>query len=353
MRLILAILLCVVANAATTTQTSVVAESGGDYTTLSAWESGRQAAHASGNIVADDYIEIASIQGSWTGADTTAVTISGWTTGSANYLCITNSTSKHDGKRYGSSSTAYKLEVSDAGALVIFEDYVRVYGLQVASTGCTADRNVIALSSIGANNSIIIGNCILYGTSSANGAAPTGIYNTDADVVLKVFNMIAYNMKSQDAADGYGIRFANGVTVDIYNCTAFGCYRSYTQAAGTATAYNCISQDASNDGWTGTWSGDYNRSDRASDAPGANSINDTDDVLFVSTTAPNENFHLDPSEVSNPNATSVINYTSDQSSGLFSDDIDYVTRTGSWDIGADEYVAAGTSTKQVILIRTR
>jgi len=82
MRLLLAILLCWSCAAATPVP-KTVKPSGGDYTTLLAWEAGRQT-----NCVDADSIEIAVIEGSWTTNDTNPVTINGSVTDETHYLSL-------------------------------------------------------------------------------------------------------------------------------------------------------------------------------------------------------------------------------------------------------------------------
>lgn len=326
-------LIAFAANGTTTDTIHIQEDGGGDYTELGLAENGEDR-----DIVASDEIVILQLEESWTNPDTTGVAFDGWTTDATRYIVIqTDGASKHDGKRYGSPSTAYRLEATGTNGLLISENYVRVYGLQVkviinsSSFLVCIYPNVVAAG----GSDIRIGYCIFTSSTTSSGNA-VGSGSTDTDVTMSMFNTLIYGMTS---GTGFGFYQSLGV-VNIYNCTFFNCDVAIEKDAATMNVYNTIIQDSATDGFVGIIGGNYNRSDRAADAPGANSINDTDDVLFVSTTGGSEDFHLSASEVSNPNATSVIDYTSDLSSGLFADDIDYVTRTGSWDIGADEYVAA-------------
>lgn len=338
MRFLIAILFCWSCVAASTT-TKTVKESGGDYTTLSAWEAGRQA-----DIVAGDRIELASIEESWTNPDTTSVTISGWTTDATRYICITNSTSKHDGKQYASPSTCYRLEpASNNNAVTISEEYVRIYGLCVKITVSSATYAGYIVQSIPAGGSgIVIGYSIATASLSSTGAG-YGYYCADGDATVSVFNSVSYGfLNGTTSCRGYII---NGGTFNVYNCLSFGDYVSYRNLSGTMNVYNSIAQGWSSDGFNGTIGGDYNVSEGADDPPGSNPADQTVNVVFVSESAPYD-FHLSASDTSG-----VKDATSDQSGGLFADDIDYVTRSGSWDIGADEYVAAATSAGQIIIIR--
>jgi hypothetical protein len=222
--------------------------------------------------------------------------------------------------------------MENANALTIGEEYVRVYGLQIKITGCTADRLGISwgVPTVAYPCYFEVAYCIFTATSAANGASMWAMDTQDPDVNAKIYNCLAYKTLGQDSVDGRFIRLSG--TNFVYNCTGQGNFLDYQLVGGATSLYNCISQDSLSDGYSGAFSGDYNCSDRASDAPGANSVNSYE-VTFVSETAGSEDFHLDSS------STSIIDVTSDQSGGLFSTDLSGVTRPqgAAWDIGANEY----------------
>lgn len=340
MRLIVLILFCwTCLGAAPTEFSQTVKEDGtGNFTTLNLWETG-----CDGDLVTSNVYAVAKIEGSWTNPDTSAVTISGWATSIDCYICVTNSTSKHDGKRYGSPATAYRIEpAADSAPLTIGEEYVRVYGLQCLMTlSGASDKGAIQATTVAAGGSdIIVGYCIVNGAISSTRYG-YGFLCYDADATMRIFNSISYGFLNGTYACR-GVQCGNG-TLTCYNMTLFGNYVGFREAAGTLSTSNCIAQDT--DGWSGTIDGDYNCSGNG-DAPGANSLAGSVNVVFVNESAGTEDFHLDATD-----ASGVKDATSDLSSGLFADDIDYVTRAGSWCIGADEYVAAATG-GQVIIITT-
>jgi hypothetical protein len=103
----------------------------------------------------------------------------------------------------------------------------------------------------------------------------------------------------------------------------------------TAVVKNTIAY-ACTDGFSGTFgaASNYNLSNLASDAPGANSRN-SQTVTFVD--EGNDDFHL------SINDTAAINFGTDLSADAnlaFTDDIDPEggTRVAPWDIGADEII---------------
>jgi parallel beta-helix repeat protein len=123
----------------TTYNTRTVKPSGGDYTSLSNWEAGRQA-----NLVALDYIEEADC---YNMQDTTDVVIDGWTTGVNNYITILGASSDKTNINTGLWSTQrYRLEDTAADGnipLTIAESYVRIAGLQIAKTNAGSYSNEI------------------------------------------------------------------------------------------------------------------------------------------------------------------------------------------------------------------
>ena len=182
---VLAPLLCGGANVVQKT----IQQSGGDYTSLSAWEAGRQT-----NCVTADSIEMAVIQGSWSAADTTSLTINGWTTDAARYIVITNSTSQHDGKRYDSAANAYRLDVTGSSAITVSEDFVRIYGLQVKVSVSAASIFYGVLSgTLDVGSTITIGNCIFTSGATANGSV-IAIGISDADVSFNVYNCLIHGL---------------------------------------------------------------------------------------------------------------------------------------------------------------
>src|SRR3972149_2689414 len=114
-----------------TTITKTIKPSGGDYTSLSAWEAGMQK-----DLVTADEISVAEC---YSMSDTTAVSIDGWTTDATRYIKIyTPISERHDGKW---NINKYRLIASAdwTGALTVVEDYVYVDGLQIEQTASGAN----------------------------------------------------------------------------------------------------------------------------------------------------------------------------------------------------------------------
>jgi hypothetical protein len=150
---------------------------------------------------------------------------------------------------------------------------------------------------------------VAYGFSSTIGGTSAGFgWNKTST---------AYNLTVYDCSYGFRAN-TSGVTLSLYNCLAQSCTDGFYVTAGA------------------TFTGSNNCSDIASDAPGTSPQTGT--VSFVD--AANGDFHLTSGDtVAKDNGTDL--------SGTFTTDIDGQTRTGTWDIGADEYVASGETTYSV------
>lgn len=299
-----------------------VKPSGGDYTSLSAWESGEQA-----DIVAADEIATAEC---YSMQDTADFSISAWTTDAARYIRIyTPASERHDGKF---DTSKYYLDVDfGAGggtALYMWESYVKIDGIQIRVKAST-NANCMAISNLTSPNRFEISNCII--TSHASSTVAVSGLNcnaTNLDTVY-IWNCVVYDMTY--GSGGMGIGLGNGSNLYVYNCSVYNCYRNIRRFSGTVTVKNTVSFGSSYD-FVGTMTIDYCASD---DGDGTNAVTPSDwSTVFEDYTA--GDFHLKSTD------TDLIGAgTDDPGSGLYSDDIDGEARTSTWDIGADEYIAAG------------
>lgn len=324
-----------------TTSIRRIMESGGDYTSLAAWESAQQR-----DLPANNKIAVGEIDGVWTGADTT-VAIDGWTTDETRYIKIrTVGQARHNGKW---STTAYRI-IANAGILIsLYESATIIDGLQLRNTIMTDQSyryGIRATSSwIGAIN---IGNCIIdFDTSaSTNASWLAGIYieSFTNQGRYTIYNCIATGIKTKGVngdnkavgfnipTDGYGYR-------RLYNCTAYGCDVGFLGESSNGGSYspiliNCVAQNCTKAaGFIGTFNAlsDYNISDNGT-VPGDHSFLGT--VSFVDTT--NSNFHLSPTDTTA--RRNGINLSND-ATYPFNHDIDGRERVGDWDIGADQVTA--------------
>jgi len=232
-----------------------VKPSGGDYTSLSAWEAGQQKIIASGDTEQAECYAM---------ADTTAAAIDGWTTAADAYIRIYTPTSE---RHAGVWDTAkYRLEAA-THVLTITEEHVRVEGLQVRMTSTTAAAIGVNINAAGtwdvridncliramdaiANNcngvlsmtaaagSVLrMKNCAVYGWYSAG--------NFDSCIQVNNANITGYVYNCTIARGNYGIRVRAG-TVNVKNCyagaTDYGDY--FTESTGVINRTTAASEDA-------------------------------------------------------------------------------------------------------------
>jgi hypothetical protein len=310
-----------------TTVTRTVAPSGGDETTLNAAVSWFESNYP--NFVTSDIVGEIVIQGDWTSAtDTTAVGISSITTDATRYLSIyTTGDARHNGI-YGNKATAYKHEITnDVGILVDEIKYIRIDGLQMKSISTVsvgtdyciqATYNTSGAADARISNNICIG--VYSGSQSWGGAVFVYSANNTGSKGINIWNNIFYDFINGANANhvirSHGTA-SSGSVLNAYNNTfqnsETGLYRTF----GTVNSYNNGFSSV-----TTTYSGTV----------GGKTGDNTTTPSFVNEGG--DDFHLQSGD------TTWKDQTSDQSSGLFTDDIDGETRTGSWDVGADEYVAS-------------
>jgi hypothetical protein len=242
------------------------------------------------------------------------VDIDGYTTGAANYILIR-----------GYNGVRATIAGGNATYLIINrENYVRFEDLDLNGTGNTIVGKI--LYAMAAASDVRIARCFIHGASDIalyfdNGTAGT----------CQIMNSFFYTNTN------YAIQVDVAQTVNLYNNTIVGGNRGVrtNNASAVIIATNNITSGQVTAAYlnsTGTLTQGYNSSTDATSSGTGSRTNQT--FSFVNAGA--YDYHL----ASNDGGAKDFG-TSDPGSGLFSDDIDGVARTGTWDIGADEYVAAG------------
>lgn len=271
-----------------------------------------------------------------TTADTTSFTINGatWTTNAtSNYIYI-KCTTGHQGvfstSYYRLSNGTGSLVTISGGADVVFE------GVQFTNSGVTNDTYAVTVTGSGSTGRFE--RCIFKGTAltTAN-KEHCGLLVQSAGAV-KASNCLfdSYKNSTSGADWGWGVKNNSDTTSYVYNCTAVNCDRGYRDYARTSMYLkNCLAYN-NTDGFNGTWisGSNYNASDQAADAPGANSRNSQ-----TFTFAGGSDYHLSASDAG---AKGYGTDLSGDSGYAISVDVDNVTRTGSWDIGFDQTVASSS-----------
>ena len=313
--------------------------SGTNYTSLSAWEAGEQ-----GNLTgARDEIAVAKCRCTGGTADTTAVTISGWTTDSTRYIQIwTDPTEsyRHNGT-YQTSKYRIEITPTNDGANAInisYACYIRIIGLQFTLNWSGSGPGYWFCSSISdnyASANVVIRECIFRqtGTPISYDGHSAGVWCRSQ---YKIINCIFYGYRGGTSDPDYSYGVAGYASTQyIYNCTFYDCrYGIRNESSSSMIAKNCLTA-ACTDGFDGTITTSYCATDLAEGLSGTGDRN-SQTFSFVSTAS--KDFHLTSSD------TGAKDYGTnlyDDAVYPFQTDIDGQDRGGSgaqWDIGADKYL---------------
>jgi hypothetical protein len=291
-----------------------VKPSGGDYTSLEACMN----ANEQNLVTADKYFDV-EIDGTWSSADTSAVTIHNYTTDATRYINIyTTSAARHLGVWSSSYYVLSTTPASEQQAIALPDAYITITGIQ-----CTiAPSGGYGRGIIWGGLNALVQKCIIRrsgGASAGNHLLATG----------KAWNNIIYN------AGGCGI-YPTGNSWVIYNNTVYGCgLYGIGNRSGTWTGSALLKNNLSynNDTDYSFYQFYITRSNNLSKDTTGDAGYTSETITFTNTGAGTEDLHLVVGD------TDAIDRGADLS-GTFTDDIDGVTRSGTWDIGADEYVAA-------------
>lgn len=293
-----------------------IRSSGGDYTSLSAWEAGEER-----DLVTADEIAIAECYDDWPSGLNDTVVISGtWVSDSTRYPIIRCATGHgHDGTP-GSGFHIRHSSVSGT-AITIQVSYTRVIGLDVANS--TGSGSGIYLAQDG-----IVEKCLCT-TNGGNGITLSGTAGKE--------QVARNNLCYECSADGIDLGLAAARYVYNNTCVGNGVY-------GIDAGRNNSNQHIKNNLCSGNTSGDYNWAGTSIDddynasadttATGGGGANSVNSQTFSFADAANDDYHLSA-------ATSGGTDLSAATYG-FSDDIDGETRS-NWDFGFDEYASSGTT----------
>lgn len=319
-----------------TLRTVTVKSSGGDYSSLNAAEAGEQ-----GDMVALDRelgIECYSFN------DTTTVAFNGWTTDATRFVRVyTPASERHDGKW---NTAKYRLEVAGT-VLTVQEENVRLDGLQVFMTNTASSFLYgIILSGITGVADFRIENCLVR-ASDEIGANCNGVYLAAAGAgsVVRMKNTAVYGFYSTGDFDAALRGGTANITAYLYNCVFVRGNYGVLSNPGVFNCTNCYAGATDHGAYVigGGSGGTINRTTSASsDATGSAGLQNiaystTAGAYFANITVGSEDFHIGASSALKDVGTDL----SADANYAFTDDIDGQTRSGTWDIGADEYVAAG------------
>lgn len=295
---------------------------GTDYTSLAAWEAARQR-----DLTAADEIEIASCRCSSGSEDTGgAFAVDGWTTDSTRYIKIT----VQDAYRHAGvwSTAKYRCRFSNTtgDSLNVLEQYTIVEYLQAYYNASGSSwRGVFALKASYSQCQF----CIAKGDGSDMTGG--GYVGDPSNTNMLFYRNIIYDFTGTNS---WGIATGDSInsTNHIGQNTVFGCtyginYNNTPITSKQNYAGSCTLDFANKTGVTTSKniSSDATSPDGAS-YQGKNSYSN----YFVDYA--NKDFHLKSTDT-------VLKDAGDNLGSPYDVDIDGQTVTGTWDIGADEWMA--------------
>ena len=314
------------------TRTVYIKPSGGDYATLKAALDAQIANYT--NLTVDNGSGAAGIVnfeigGTWSSADTASATTLDLVT-SADYYVNIYTDSSNRATASGYKTDRYRLEVSNANALALRTDYIRVDGLQIKKTSISANyQNAIYVQTQAAtNNDVRVSNCRLAGTGG-DAYVEAGIEDEDDDTILKVWNTIITGFAPGLASTLSGGVYARAATADIYNSVIYNCRNGVRRSSGTCAVKDSAIFECTDDVY-GTWTVDYCATD---DNDGTNNVDETAGGKTWADTfenAANGDFRL---KAGSP----LIGAGGMAGSSIFSTDIEGTARGATWDIGAYQF----------------
>ncbi|MFA5991421.1 MAG: hypothetical protein WC794_04200 [Candidatus Doudnabacteria bacterium] len=298
------------------------------YTSLASWQTAfggiSWGSCSKGDLVCANMVAKAVIDGPWNIPDTSSVALNGWVTGPNNYIEIyTTSSARHK----GIPGTGYRITGDASRAFLIYEDYVRINGISIDRTNFTGGNAFqIAAASTGQSD-IRISNNFIYGGGGALSVAS----QTAGNNFLKVWNNIALNTGAF-----IDLTTSSNRLLYVSNNTILG--KSTIRANNTAVYKNNIilAPDAflAVGAYAGTTVEGYNNALVENSSAGQTScVSCKYSQTFNFQDINNQDYHLASNDTSAKD--SGLNLASDSTISI-SDDIDGQSRSGAWDIGADE-----------------
>ena len=294
------------------------------YASLSEWEAARMTGTLS---------EIEEVICEGSAADTTLCIVAGATTSSSFYPLIrTDTAGRHDGKW---NTAKYRLSVSRSSnaVLEIQVNDCRVSGLQAENTDTGNFDEVVSFTGSGVfyfEKSIL--RC--DGVTGSNRLA-LNIGSAAVASTIRVYNNIIYGFITTGSV---GIFADYGSDLyHVYNNTVYGCTQGFLFAddSGTLNLKNNIANGNTTDYVLGSYFGTIVSAKNISeDTSSPNSAYRSLAVTFVNEAG--KDFHLSASDTAAKDAGDDLSVT-------FTDDIDFTTRSGTWDIGADEIASVAAA----------
>lgn len=344
---------------ATTTNTRYVdpdAAAGGDGTTnalsgancayqsLNLWEAARD---DFGNLAGLDTIEqvIVDSNGALHTADTTAFTVNGFTTARGNYVEIIGA--EYPGAAW--SDSMYRLS-TDGYPVRLADEYIRVSKIQAERSVANLEgQYTFNIDSIAAGGSEYFLSYLFLRTAVSDIYYTSSLRLADTDIgTTTIWNVISQNRGIKTNNNATGGYLLVGGPLYVANSTFTGGYyglRCFANTGNDIYYRNIIAAESSNSNYLFATGPVYDiahcaSEDASVDDKGGYNLYTNQTFSFTATST--SDFHLLSSDTGALNKGADMTATTSVFS--FTDDIENETRSGTWDIGGDEYVAGGTPT---------
>jgi hypothetical protein len=272
-------------------------------------------------------LAIAECYNDWPSGLDDSLTISGWTADASHHVKVyAPESERHDGMMKSGTDYAGFTLVGSGTKISISALYTEIEGIALDST---VNYNTgLRTNWSPSGNYAVVHHCLFRNFGVPDYAFCAIIVGDDRD--CKIYNNIFIKSRVRISNATYGDRW-----IYFYNNTLYDCH-VYAGDDGVMRAKNNIAYRTDRDSFQGTFhaDSDYNLSDDAT-APGSHSLIDKtlSDIDFVETTyGDSQDLHIESTSDARDAGTDL----SGDSGCPFANDIDYDTRTGNWDIGADE-----------------
>lgn len=288
--------------------TSTYDSAGGkDYSVLATWE-----AATDNNLVTATAGEVLDC---YKGAHNDADVLDGATT-NASYFRVIRPADGEGHSGIPKSDGSCVCFIGSSSRLGTYENYSSIHDIVVSISLNTSSNRLAFYTSADADYGSFIG-CIAFDCANAGTGAAIGFYTADQDPFY-IINCAAFNNKTTGFLI-YGVAY-------IYNSIAYGNSIGFA-SSGTQVRKNCILDGNTTDS-TGTWT--TTTCLIGSSPTYVDSANDDFHLALGDTTAKDQGTDLSGDGVF-----------------AFDDDIDGETRSGTWDIGFDEYVVTAGGTLSI------
>lgn len=270
---------------------------------------------------------------------TDAVTISmgsATNSNSTNYMILgVDSAYRHDGTsstgcRISSNTNAFTVTLGSHSSTV---EWLRLAEASngASDLGCLTMAQGFGQWNLGGRN-LIVENCNSSGSGNWRGVVIGHSANT-GNPVNYLYNSIVYNSEKDGVMIG---NLSTGADYEISNVTTYGNGQNGISAGGSGL--QTLKNDLSCGNVTADYAGSYDTftTSGSCDATGTSGLTGLSSSTEFTNTGSND-YHL------KAGATSIDTATSLGSTNNINIDIDNYTRTGTWDLGADEFVSSGAT----------